>query len=52
MYYGFGELESKTSKKIKSAFFRQALDVMNKKLSSEKVKEIMEANACCKKGKP
>jgi hypothetical protein len=31
MYYGFGELESKTSKKIKSAFFRQALDVMSKK---------------------
>lgn len=50
IYYGFGELRSKTSKKIKSAFFRQALDVMNEKLPHEKVQEIIEANACCKSG--
>ncbi len=29
MYQGFGKLESKANKKIKSAFFRQAPDVMN-----------------------
>ena len=50
MYCGFGELSSKTSKKIKSTFFKQALEVMNEKLPSETVKEILEANACCKSG--
>lgn len=50
MYCGFGELYSKTSKKIKSAFFAQALDVMNEKLPPEAVQEILEANACCKSG--
>ena len=50
MYQGFGKLESKTNKKIKSAFFKQALDVMNEKLPKEQVQEIIEANACCKSG--
>lgn len=50
MCCGFGKLSSKTSKKIKSSFFRQALEVMNEKLPSETVQEILEANACCKSG--
>ena len=50
IYSGFDGLVSKTNKKIKSAFFRQALEVMNEKLPSEKVQEIFEANACCKSG--
>ncbi|NLV49349.1 MAG: hypothetical protein GXY20_01495 [Clostridiales bacterium] len=50
MYRGFDILTSKTNKKIKSAFFTQALKVMNEKLPPEKVREIFEANACCKSG--
>lgn len=50
MYCGFGTLRSKTSKKIKSEFFAQALEVMNEKLPPETVQEILEANACCKSG--
>ena len=47
---GYENVVSKTNKKIKSAFFKQALDVMNEKLPPEKVQEIIEANACCKSG--
>ena len=50
MYQNFGKLESKTNKKIKSAFFKQALDVMNEKLPKGQVQQIIEANACCKSG--
>ena len=50
MYEGFDKLVSKTNKKIKSAFFKQALDVMNEKLPQKQVQEIIEANACCKSG--
>ncbi len=50
MYRGFDELESRANKKIKSAFFTQALEVMNEKLPPDKVQEIIEANACCKSG--
>jgi len=50
MYQGFGKLESKTNKKIKTAFFTQALAVMNHRLPPEKVQEVFEANACCKSG--
>ena len=50
MYQGFDKLESKTNKKIKSAFFKQALDVMNEKYPKEQVQKIIEANACCKSG--
>lgn len=50
IYCGFGTLCSKTSKKIKAAFFAQALEVMNEKLLPVAVQEILEANACCKSG--
>lgn len=47
---GYEDVVSKTNKKIKSAYFKQALDIMNEKLPKEKVQEIFEANACCKGG--
>ena len=50
MYAGFDGIVSKTNKKTKSAFFSQALTVMNEKLPPEHVQEIFEANACCKSG--
>lgn len=50
IYQGFDGIVSKTNKKIKSAFFKQALDVMNEKLPLERVQKIFEANACCKGG--
>ena len=50
MYAGFGEPVSKTPKPTKSAFFRQAIEVMNERLPKERVQEIIEANACCKSG--
>lgn len=50
IYQGYGEVASKSSKKIKAAFFRQALAIMNAQLPPERVREIIEANACCKSG--
>lgn len=50
IYTGLGNLKSRTDMKTKAAFFKQALEIMNTKLSKEKVKEILEANACCKSG--
>ena len=47
---GYENVVSKTNKKIKSAYMKQALDVMNEELSKERVQEIIEANACCKSG--
>ena len=47
---GYEDVVSKTKKNIKSAYFKQALDVMNSRLSPKKVQEILEANACCKSG--
>ena len=50
IYLGYDGLISKTNKKIKSAFFKHALDVMNEKLPKEQTQKILEANACCKSG--
>lgn len=47
---GYENVVSKTNKKIKSAYMKQALDVMNETLPKERVQEIIEANACCKSG--
>lgn len=47
---GYENTVSKTNKKIKSAYFKQALDVMNAKLPPEQVQQILESNACCKSG--
>ena len=50
IYKGYEKLTDKTVKREKAAFFRQALSVMNENLPEEQVKEILEANACCKSG--
>ena len=47
---GYEDVVSKTNKKIKSAYMKQALEVMNEILPKERVQEIIEANACCKSG--
>lgn len=50
IYEGYERIVSRTSKKEKSAFFRQAIEIMNERLPKDKVQEILEANACCKSG--
>lgn len=50
IYEGYDRIVSKTSKKEKSAFFRQAIEIMNERLPKDKVQEILEANACCRSG--
>lgn len=50
IYEGYERIVSGTSKKEKSAFFRQAIEIMNERLPKDKVQEILEANACCKSG--
>ena len=47
---GYENIISKSNKKIKSAYMKQALEVMNAELPKERVQEIIEANACCKSG--
>ncbi len=47
---GYENVVSKTNKKIKSAYMKQALDVLNESLPRARVQEIIEANACCKSG--
>ena len=47
---GYENVVSKTVKKVKSAYMKQALDVMNAELTPETVKAVIEANACCKSG--
>ena len=49
IYTGFGNLKSRTDMKTKAAFFKQALEIMNTKLS-KKGERNPEANACCKSG--
>ena len=47
---GYEDVVSKSKKTIKSAYMKQALDVMNAELPREFVQKIIEANACCKSG--
>lgn len=50
IYEGFENITDKSAKKDKVAFFTQALHVMKESLSEVEVKDIIEANACCKSG--
>ncbi|MDO4460719.1 MAG: hypothetical protein Q4C42_11700 [Clostridia bacterium] len=50
IYSGYEDLKDKSDRKIKSEFFAHALSVMNEKLPPDRVREILEANACCKSG--
>lgn len=50
IYIGFEEIKDKSAKLQRAAFFGQAVSVMNESLTKEQVKDILEANACCKGG--
>lgn len=47
---GYEEIVSKSPKKIKAAYFKRAVDIMNEQLPDELVREILEWNACCTSG--
>lgn len=47
---GYEELAGRSPKKLKAAYFKRALDVMNQELEPEKLQELLEWNACCKSG--
>ena len=50
MYAGYEGITDKSARNEKSAFFSQAISLMNEFLPEQQVKEILEANACCKGG--
>ncbi len=50
IYDGYDNIVTKTKKEIRSAFFKQTLEVMNARLYIDTVQAILEANACCKCG--
>lgn len=47
---GYEDIVTKTPKKIKAAYFKRAVDIMTEQMEEEKLKEILEWNACCKGG--
>lgn len=47
---GYEDIVTKTPKKIKAAYFKRAVDIMTEQMEEEKLKEILEWNACCKSG--
>lgn len=47
---GYEDISSKTQKKIRSAYFKRALDIMEEQLAPQFVHDIFESNACCKGG--
>ena len=47
---GYGILNSKTPKKERALYFKRAVDIMNANIEFEKLREILEWNACCKSG--
>lgn len=47
---GYEDLSSKSPKKLKAAYFKRAVDILNENLEPDKLKEILEWNACCKSG--
>ncbi len=47
---GFEKVVTKSPKKDKALYFKRAVDIMDERLSREKVCEILEWNACCKSG--
>lgn len=47
---GFETIDSKTPKKERALYFKQAVDIMSENIEFEKFQEIFEWNACCKGG--
>lgn len=47
---GYENVVSKSPKEMKANYFQRAVDIMENKLQEEKIKEILQWNACCKSG--
>lgn len=47
---GFEDTVDKSPKKIKAAYFKRAVDIMNEQVEPKKLQDIFEWNACCKGG--
>ena len=47
---GYGNIDSKTPKKVRAQYFKHVVDVMTKHVDADKFQEIFEWNACCKGG--
>ncbi len=47
---GFEGIVSKTPKKVKAAYFKRAVDIMNQNSDPNVLQEVFEWNACCKGG--
>lgn len=47
---GYPGLTSKTPKRIKAAFFKRAVDLLEQKADAGTVQDLLEWNACCKSG--
>ena len=48
---GYEDIVDKASKKIKAAYFKRAVDIMEEQVEPQKLQDIFEWNACCKGGK-
>ncbi len=47
---GYEDILDKSPKKIKAAYFKRAVDIMNEQVEPQKLQEIFEWNACCTGG--
>ncbi|NLK95920.1 MAG: hypothetical protein GX275_12175 [Clostridiales bacterium] len=47
---GFEGVVDKSPKKVKAAYFKQAIDILTESISHKKLQDILEWNACCKSG--
>lgn len=47
---GFEKLISKSPKKLKAAYFKRAVDILDAKIDDKTVRSLLEWNACCKSG--
>lgn len=47
---GYEDLVDKAPKKMKAAYFKRAVDIMNEQVDAKKLQDIFEWNACCKGG--
>ncbi|MBE6809689.1 MAG: hypothetical protein E7521_01355 [Ruminococcaceae bacterium] len=47
---GYSNIDNKAPQKVRYAYFKRALDIMETQVDYEKLKEVFEWNACCKGG--
>lgn len=47
---GYEDLVDKAPKKMKAAYFKRVVDIMNEQVDAQKLQDIFEWNACCKGG--